>query len=208
MLHGRRIETQMNLNVFPCSYYSATSDKNQTTSLIFQQEVSNGIQSGLATIFINEKRVCRSTFQDHFEFIKSSNHPVGADNLITTDRAVLNCILVLFTSIIFLLRLVNPELTSVWFTVGAILYVVQLFEVYFSQTAKLVSLSTAWNDLDLFREWFFELKKCRPTLNYSFSLTEDQTAVLRELHDVRSELAAVKKAMVTSIVQGEAESQV
>ena len=192
----------MNLNVFPAGYCATNSfhDK-RISSLIFQQEIRKGIQNGLTIIFINEKRVCRTAFQDHFEFIKSSNHPVGADNLITTDRAALNCILVLLMSILFLLRFAKPELTFVWVTFGTLLYIVQLFEVYFSQTAKLVRLSTDMDDLDIFREWFLELKKCRPYLTFSLTPTKEQETVLRELHKVTQELDAIKKAMETSAAQ-------
>ena len=62
----------MNLNVFPKSYYSGVDqDKEQVASLKIIYEMKRGVFNGPATIFINEKKVCRTSFSDQIEFIKS-----------------------------------------------------------------------------------------------------------------------------------------
>ena len=127
----------------------------------------------MATIYVNEKRVCRTTFSDHFEFIKSTNHPVGPTNLITTDRAVINCLIMLTTIICFLMTIVMPELTPVWVSVGTLLYVAQLIEVFFCQTTKLIRHSESWDDLHVFLDWYRELKKYRPMITLAFTPTEE-----------------------------------
>ena len=154
---------QMNLDVFPQDYYAGLKHVN---SLSIQHEMKKGILNGSATIFVNEKKVCRSNFSDHFELIKSPNHPVGAENFITTDKAVINCILVLLSIICFLITLVYGELAPAWITLGIFLYMIQLLEVYFSHTRKLLRYSDSWDDLNIFRDWFTELKKCRPMLTF------------------------------------------
>ena len=78
----------------------------------------------MATIFVNEKRICRTAFSDHFEFIKSPDHPVGPSNLITTDRAVINCLIMLTAIISFMMTIVVPELTPVLVSIGFLLYVI------------------------------------------------------------------------------------
>ena len=108
ILHGKRIEFEMNLKVFPSGYYAGYLKTNAVTGLTFQHEVKKGILNGPATIYINEKRVCRTTFNDTIEVIKSPNHPVGKENLISTDRAVVNCLLVLSSITCFLMTLVMP----------------------------------------------------------------------------------------------------
>ena len=85
--------------------------------------MKKGIANGPATINCNDKRVCRTNFFDQIEMIKSSNHPIGPNNIITKDRAVVNCILVLASLICFLLIAVVPELGSMFQILGALLYV-------------------------------------------------------------------------------------
>ena len=183
--HGKRIETKMNMRVFPRDYYAG---RKKIQSLSIVHEMKKGIMNGQATIFVNDKRVCRTNFSDHFEFIKSPNHPVGSDNLITTDRAVVNCILVLTTIISFLLTLVYPDLAPLWLTLGIVLYSLQLLEVYLCQTTKLVKYSASWDDLNVFRDWFSELKKCRPMLKFIYKPSLEQIAVLQEAHYINYEL--------------------
>ena len=64
--------------------------------------------------------------------IKSANHPIGSDNIITKDRAVLNCVLVLAALVCFLLIAVIPDSSIIFGIVGAILYIGQLVEVSLS----------------------------------------------------------------------------
>ena len=151
--------------------------------------------NGPATIYVNDKVVCRTNFSDHFEFIKNPDHPVGANNQITTDRAVFNCLLALATVICFMLTLVYQDLTPLWVTIGMLLYAAQLLEVYLSQTTKLLKYSASWDDLNVFREWFQELKKCRPMLKFTFKPTQEQASVLRELHTISIELQKSKERL-------------
>ena len=80
------------------------------------------------------------------------------------------------------MTLVLPDLTTIWLSVFGFLYIIQLIEVYFSQTKKLLMEQDSWDDLEVFRLWFYELKKCRPELTYQFTPTEYQIGVLAELH--------------------------
>ena len=73
--------------------------------------MKKGIMNGAATIFVNEKRVCRTNFSDHFEFVRSAEHPVGSANMITTDRAFVNCIMMLSTIICFMMAHIFPNLS-------------------------------------------------------------------------------------------------
>ena len=64
--------------------------------------------------------------------IKSSNHPIGSENIITKDRAVINCALVLAALVCFLLIAVVSDFSIIFGVVGAILYISQLVEVMLS----------------------------------------------------------------------------
>lgn len=163
----------MNTKVFPCGYYQSSYRPDHIKSIHFQHEVKKGIMNGMATIFVNDQRVCRTTFSDHFEFVKSSNHPIGKMNIITTDRAVINCLIALTTLLCFAMTVIKPDLNSVWISVGILLYLVQLVEVVLSETFRLTRHSSSWDDLDVFRDWYHELKKCRPMVNFSFTPTKD-----------------------------------
>ena len=56
--------------------------------------------------------------------MKSKNHPIGVENNITNDRAVLNCALIfLFLTCIFLSTL-SPDYQTFWVTLGIIFYLV------------------------------------------------------------------------------------
>ena len=96
--------------------------------------MKKGILNGPATIYINDKRVCRTSFSDTLEVIRSPKHPVGKENLISTDRAIINCLLVLSSIICFLMTLLMPDIGSIWLVFGSVLYIVQLIEVLFSRT--------------------------------------------------------------------------
>ena len=187
ILHGKRIEYRMNLDVFPKGYYANTY--NDAKSVHIVQEIKKGVSNGPATLFVNEKKVCRTRFSDQIEFVRSRSHPVGKDNLISTDRAALNCVLVLASIICFLLLVLLPDQRVLWVCLGGFLYIAQLIEVFLSQTVGLLWSRNSWDDLDLFRLWFYELKKSRPKLTFSFTPTAAQVKVLAELHTVEQELA-------------------
>ena len=183
ILHGKRSEWQMNLRVFPKGYFAGYSKSQQTspvTSLTFFHEMKKGICNGPATIFINEKRVCRSTFSDCIEIVRSPEHPVGKDNLLSTDRAIVNCLLVLVSIICFLMTLLMPDIGTIWLIIGSILYIIQLIEVLFSQTTQLLRQEATWEDLELFRAWFYELKKSRPVLTFSYTPSHEQAKILAQ----------------------------
>lgn len=76
------------------------------------------------------------------------------------------------------MMLVLPDLTPVWVTVGTLLYVFQLIEVFFCQTTKLIRQSATWDDLNVFRDWYRELKKYRPMITLEFTPTSDHARVL------------------------------
>ena len=68
ILHGKRIEYQLNLNVFPKGYYlnkypqSKSSTKVDNLSIV--GEVKKGIFNGPASILVNGKKVAQTKFQD------------------------------------------------------------------------------------------------------------------------------------------------
>lgn len=79
--------------------------------------------------------------------------------------------------------LVVPDLSYLWIAVSITLYLAQIGEVLMSETFKLLSSTqTSWDDLDVFRHWFYELKKCRPILTFTFTPTKKQSMILCELH--------------------------
>ena len=174
----------MNLDVFPVGYYANfVKRKNKPIkSLQILNEMKKGIMNGPATIIIDEKKVCKTSFTDHIEHIKSSNHPVGKQNLVSRDGALLNCLLVVFSFIFMIMIMVVPDASIAWICIGVVLYITQIVEaLFFSQTAKLLSHQNAWDDLDLFRLWFYELKKCRPVMTFKFTPTKEQSEILKEL---------------------------
>ena len=136
-------------------------------SIIF--EMKKGIKNGPATISINDQRVCKTNFSDQIEFINSSRHPIGKRNTITKDRAILNCLLVLATVICFIMIVATPDVAYLWIILGLIFYLAQIVEVMTSQTLILLSKAqTAWDDLESFKNLFFQLKKCRPVVNFTY----------------------------------------
>lgn len=120
----------MNLKVFPKGYYTSTYKDAKSVHIV--QEMKKGVANGPASLFINEKRICRTQFSDQIEFIKSKNHPVGKDNLMSTDRAALNCIIVLVSMICFMMIFVLPDQSQYWVIIGGVLYLAQLIEVFLS----------------------------------------------------------------------------
>ena len=90
--------------------------------------------------------------------------------------------MVLFSIICLLMVLVLPDSAVIWLSVFGVLYIAQLIEVFFSSTQKLLSEQSSWDDLEVFRLWFYELKKCRPVLTYQFTPTEQQITILADLY--------------------------
>lgn len=192
ILHGKRIEFAMNLGTFPMGYYAGYSSKRGSvpvSNLNFIYEMKKGIQNGPATISINNKKVCRTNFSDQIEFVKSTNHPVGRQNLISTDRAFLNFILVFLSIACLVMVLVMPDMKIVWIIVSTVLYTLQMLEVFMSQTTQLLWQENGWDDLDLFHQWFYELKKCRPVLTFSFTPMEEHKTILCDLNNKEQTLA-------------------
>lgn len=61
ILHGKRIEYKMNLEVFPSGYLNAfvASEKPVNTFSVVT-EMKRGVLNGPATILINDKKVCKT----------------------------------------------------------------------------------------------------------------------------------------------------
>ena len=100
ILHGKRTELRMNLDVFPKGYLENYMKKS-ANHLTFVADVKKGVFNGPATIYVNGKKICKTKFQDQIEIINAWNHPVGRNNLITTDLAALNCLLGAISMICF-----------------------------------------------------------------------------------------------------------
>ena len=90
--------------------------------------------------------------------------------------------MVLVSILCLMMVLVLPDLAMVWLSVFGVLYLAQLIEVFLSSTRKLLSEQSSWDDLEVFRLWFYELKKCRPVLTYQFTPTEQQITIMADLH--------------------------
>ena len=100
-------------------------------SLKIVSETKKGLLNGPATIYINDKKVCKTSFSDQIEFVKSVNHPVGVQNQVSRDRAAINCLLVVASLACLVLSLVTTDLQPVWIVLFIVLYVGQLIEVAF-----------------------------------------------------------------------------
>ena len=86
MLHGKRIQIDMNLAVFPTGYLKALKRKSkpiESLKIVYQNK--RGVNNGPATIFVNKKKVCETVFSDQVEFVRSNRHPIGRENLIGSD---------------------------------------------------------------------------------------------------------------------------
>ena len=103
--------------------------------------------------------------------------------MISNDRAVVNSILVLLCLSSLFMATLMPGSYSVWVLISILFYLAQWVEVGLCQTTKLLWRKGAWDDLELFRKWFYELKKCRPILIFTLTPTKEQTVILKELHD-------------------------
>ena len=65
IIHGKRIEYKMNLEVFPVGYYQAYIGKKKLVeSLSIVAEMKRGVFNGQATILIDDKKVCNTTLSD------------------------------------------------------------------------------------------------------------------------------------------------
>ena len=65
---------------------------------------------------------------------------------------------------------------------------IQLIEFCLSQTNKLFWQQESWDDFDLFKVWFFELKKCRPVIKFRYKPTAEQGKILEEFHNADQDL--------------------
>ena len=82
--------------------------------------------------------------------------------MITTDRAALNFTLAIISIICIMLAVFMEDVAVLWRLLFVVLYLLQLLEALTSQTFKLLWNSDNFDDLDNFRKWFAEIKKCRP----------------------------------------------
>ena len=62
IIHGKRTEFQMNLDVFPSGYYEGLKSKVDNVSIV--ADIKKGIFNGPASILVNKKKVCKTRFQD------------------------------------------------------------------------------------------------------------------------------------------------
>jgi hypothetical protein len=112
------------------------------------------------------------------EIISTSKHPVGRDNHITTDRAWLNCLLGALSLVCLIAAIFGSDLEDrkiasilkpVLFCLSALFYIAQLIEGCLSATTAFLWRSPTWEDFSMFKMWFFELKKFRPVINFSYA---------------------------------------
>lgn len=176
----------MNIKVFPWGYCKGLS--YPIKSLSFFGEVRKGVTSGAARVVVNNRTVCHTNFQDLIEIIQTSKHPVGRDNHITTDKAWLNCLLGAMSLVCLIAAIFGSDIENkkieralkpLLFSLSAILYVAQLIEGCLSSTTAFLWRSPAWEDFSMFKMWFFELKKFRPVIHYSYTPSTEQRRVLQ-----------------------------
>jgi hypothetical protein len=67
----------------------------------------------------------------------------------------------------------------IFIVLGVLLYIAQIFESCFSQTFKLVWQSPSWEDFNVFKIWFIELKKCRPLIKFTYSPNSEQQLTIK-----------------------------
>ena len=84
--------------------------------------------------------------------------------MITTDRAALNFTLAIISIICIMLAVFMENVAPLWKLLFVVLYLLQLLEALTSQTFKLLWNCDQMDDLDNFRKWFAEIKKCRPVV--------------------------------------------
>lgn len=116
--------------------------------------------------------ITRSHFHDLIE-LPSASHPVGRQNLITSDFAWLNCLLSLAaaTTLVFGLQ-VSIDLgvsSTTLLCLALVMYCLQILEfVVLSQTIKTLFSKQSWLDFESFKIWFYELKRSRPVLTFEY----------------------------------------
>jgi hypothetical protein len=98
------------------------------------------------------------------------NHPVGRKNIITTDWAALNCLLNIgFLSFLILAIIYSDDsnqsyMVTAYSLIAAFCYLFQLIESLCSQTFSLLRHTKKFTDFNKFKNWFMDLKKCRPVI--------------------------------------------
>jgi len=169
ILHCKRAETKMNMKIFPRGYFKGLS--YPVKSLAFFGEVRKGITCGSGRVVVNDKTVCLTNFQDLIEIVTAHSHPIGRDNHITSDRAWFNCLLVVSCIASFLAAFFTSStvVRSATIGIGCFFFVAQLVEAFFSATMTLLWKSPSWEDFEIFRSWFFELKKFRPAIKFCYN---------------------------------------
>ena len=55
--------------------------------------------------------------------------------------------------------------------------------------------ASTWDDLELFRLWFYELKKCRPMVTFAFKPTKEQGKIMKELNVSQEKLSQTYKEL-------------
>lgn len=56
-----------------------------------------------------------------------------------------------------------------WATLSLLFYLAQLVEVAYCQTLRLLWCQPSWDNLEQFRRWFYDLKKCRPVVTFRYT---------------------------------------
>ena len=64
------------------------------------------------------------------------------------------------------------NLNQIFMVIAGLLYTAQIIESLLSNTATLLWRSEDFNEFGKFKEWFLELKKCRPTVSLVYKLSK------------------------------------
>ena len=144
--------------------------------------MTNGCWNGPAAIIVDDKVVCKTHFHDLIEVMPSSGHPIGRHNTITLDNAIVSILLFLLCITFLLIGISEVCIPKLFFVLSAIAYITNLLETILrSATLRTLWQHNKWIDLEVFKVWFYELKKCRPRLTFAYEPSKEEQDVFAKL---------------------------
>lgn len=129
--------------------------------------------------------MCTTNFFDLIEIMPSYGHPVGRHNTITLDNAVVNILMSLLSIGFLLIGVSGVALPAFFYGIAAIAYLVQLLEtILYSSTLRTLWQQNKWIDFEVFKVWFYELKKCRPKLTFVYEPTQEEQEAFQKYQQI------------------------
>ena len=87
-------------------------------------------------------------------------------------------LVMLFLVSLVLVTTQDESFGYVWVALALLFYASQLVEMLTSETLRLLWTQNTWDDLNSFRSWFHEAKKCRPELKLSYTPNSEQSITI------------------------------